>query len=80
MSRQYQKKQHLLDQIKEMLASAKYQKEHIASVACRLKKEQAEAFKRYCESQGKTPNAVLREYILDCLETVQKKVDKFSFP
>ena len=58
-------------------ASAKYQKEHIASVACRLKKEQAEAFKRYCESQGKTPHAVLREFILDCLETVQKKVDKF---
>ena len=54
-------------------ASAKYQKEHIASVACRLKKEQAEAFKRYCEVRGKTPNAVLREFILDCLENRAKK-------
>ncbi len=49
-------------------ASAKYQKEHIASIACRLKKEQAEAFKRYCTEQGKTPNAVLREFVLGCIE------------
>lgn len=54
-------------------ASAKYQREHIASVACRLKKEQAEAFKRYCEAQGKTPNAVLREFILECIESDAKK-------
>lgn len=49
-------------------ASAKYQREHIASVACRLKKEQAEAFKRYCEMQGKTPNAVLKDFILSVIE------------
>ena len=54
-------------------ASAKYQKEHIASVACRLKKEQAEAFKMYCEAQGKTPNAVLREFVLECIESDAKK-------
>lgn len=48
-------------------ASAKYHKEHIASVACRVKKEQAEAFRQYCEKMGKTPNAVLREFILECI-------------
>ncbi len=45
-------------------ASAKYQKENIASLACRVKKEQAEAFKAYCASMGKTSNAVLRDFVL----------------
>lgn len=50
-------------------ASAKYQKENIASLACRVKKEQAEKFKMYCESIGKTSNAVLRDFVLQCIET-----------
>lgn len=49
-------------------ASAKYHREHIASLACRVKKEQAEKFKAYCESQGKTSNAVLREYVMECIK------------
>ena len=48
-------------------ASAKYQKENISSLACRVKKDQAEKFKAYCTEQGKTSNAVLREYVLDCI-------------
>ena len=48
-------------------ASAKYQRENIASLACRVKKEQAEKFKAYCESIGKTSNAVLRECVLSCI-------------
>lgn len=48
-------------------ASAKYHKENIASLACRVKKEQAEQFKAYCKSQGKTSNAVLREFVLSCI-------------
>ena len=32
-----------------------------------MKKEQAEKFKAYCEAQGKTSNAVLREYVLECI-------------
>lgn len=48
-------------------ATKKYQKENIASLACRVKKEQAEKFKAYCEAQGKTSNAVLREYVFRCI-------------
>ena len=48
-------------------AAKKYQKENIASLACRVKKEQAEKFKAYCDSIGKTSNAVLREYVLNCI-------------
>lgn len=48
-------------------AAAKYHRENIASLACRVRKEQAEQFKAYCEAQGKTSNAVLREYVLECI-------------
>lgn len=48
-------------------ANKKYQSKTIASLACRVKIEQAEQFKSYCESIGKTSNAVLREYVLDCI-------------
>lgn len=48
-------------------ASARYQKENIASLACRVRKEQAEQFKSYCADHGKTSNAVLRDYVLNCI-------------
>ena len=48
-------------------AAAKYHRENIASIACRVRKEQAEKFKSYCESQGKTSNAVLKEFVLGCI-------------
>ena len=53
-------------------ASAKYQRENIASLACRVKKEQAEKFKSYCAEIGKTSNAVLRDYVLDCIGEKQE--------
>ena len=48
-------------------ATAKYQKENISSLACRVKKDQAEKFKEYCAGMGKTSNAVLRDYVIDCI-------------
>ena len=48
-------------------ASAKYQRENIASLACRVKETQADKFKAYCSELGKTSNAVLRDYVLDCI-------------
>lgn len=48
-------------------ANAKYHKENIASLACRVKKEEAEQFKEYCEKNSTTVNAVLKEYVMKCL-------------
>lgn len=48
-------------------ANAKYQAKTIASLACRVKKEQAEAFKAYCENAGKTSNAALKDFVLGCI-------------
>jgi hypothetical protein len=49
-------------------AAAKYHKENISSLACRVKKDQADKFKAYCMSIGKTSNSVLREYVLSCID------------
>lgn len=57
-------------------AAAKYQRENIASLACRVKKDQADKFKAYCTSIGKTSNAVLREYVLECIAEEETEIDQ----
>jgi hypothetical protein len=57
-------------------ASAKYQEKNIASLACRVKKEQAEKFKAYCAEQGKTSNAVLREFVMKCIGEDAAQIDE----
>lgn len=49
-------------------ASKKYHREHIASLACRVKKEEAEQFKAYCASIGLSTNAVLRNFVMECIQ------------
>ena len=53
-------------------ATKKYQKENISSLACRVRKEQAQKFKAYCEAQGKTSNAVLKEFVLECIKETEE--------
>ena len=48
-------------------AAIKWDKENMAGVGCKVKKEQADRFKAYCSEIGKTSNAVLRDYVLDCI-------------
>ena len=48
-------------------AAIKWDKENMAVVGCKGKKEQADRFKAYCAEIGKTSNAVLRDYVLDCI-------------
>jgi hypothetical protein len=49
-------------------ASDKYIAAHMATIGCKLKKEQAAAFKEYCKEKGTTPNAVLVGFVLDCIK------------
>ena len=56
-------------------ANKKYQAKAIASVACRVKREQAEKFREYCSGIGKTPNAVVREYVLQCIGETTTETD-----
>lgn len=48
-------------------SNAKWDSQNMATLACKVKKTQAEKFKSYCETQGKTSNTMLREYVLDCI-------------
>ena len=56
-------------------ASAKYQQKNIMSLACRVKKAEAEAFKAYCAKLGKTSNAVLKEFVLACIAEGEGSAD-----
>ena len=49
-------------------ASAKWDKNHAATLACKVTKEKAEAFRDYCADQGKSVHAVLLEYVNRCIE------------
>ena len=49
-------------------ASKKYNKEHMATLGCKVTKEQAQAFKNHCKSKGSTTNKVLRDFVLDSIE------------
>lgn len=48
-------------------ASNKYNAEHMQTVGCKVKKEDAEAFKKYAETLNTTPNALLRKYVFQCI-------------
>lgn len=48
-------------------ANAKWDSENMATLACKVKKMQADMFKAYCADTGHTSNAVLRDYVLRCI-------------
>ena len=39
----------------------------MATLGCKVRKQDAEAFRAYAEAQGKTANALLKEYVLACI-------------
>ena len=44
-------------------ANAKWDSENMATLACKVKRAQAEA----CAERGQTSNTVLKDYVLDCI-------------
>ena len=36
-------------------------------LACKVRKEQADAFREYARKQGLTGNALLKDYVLSCI-------------
>ena len=53
-------------------AANKYNLQHMSTVGCKVTKEQAAAFKAYSLAQGKTSNAVLKEFVLSCIESPER--------
>ena len=54
-------------------ANRKWDAENMATIACRLKKEQAEKFKRLAESKGTTANQMIKEYVLAQIAEEEQK-------
>ena len=48
-------------------AARKWDGEHMATLGCKVKKEQADAFREYCKARNTTPNGELRDYVLICI-------------
>lgn len=48
-------------------ASNKYNQKNMATLGCKVKKEDAEAFKEYCADRGVTTNTALKEFVLNCI-------------
>ena len=48
-------------------ASNKYNLKNMATIGCKVKKEEAALFKQFCKDQGKTSNTVLKEFVLACI-------------
>ena len=48
-------------------ANNKWDAKNMKIVACKIKKEDAEAFKVHAKEQSTTPNALLRGYIYSCI-------------
>ena len=48
-------------------ASNKYQAAHMATLSCKLKKDQAAAFKDYAAQLGKTSNTLIKEFVMGCI-------------
>lgn len=53
---------------KKKASNAKWDSVNMATIGCRVKKSQAEAFKAYCKGRGQTSNTVLKDYVLSCIE------------
>lgn len=53
-------------------ASNKYNKKYMATLGCKVKKEEAEKFKKYAQKRNKTSNTILKEYVYKCIEEDNK--------
>lgn len=50
-------------------ANAKWNKKNIVTLSCSASKAEAEAFKAYAAKLGRTPNSLIKEFILSCINS-----------
>jgi hypothetical protein len=57
-------------------ANDKWDKANMTTLGCKVKKEEATAFKDYAAQQGKTSNTMLKEYVMECINPESEKGDE----
>ena len=48
-------------------SNIRWDREHMFTLGCRIRKEQADAFKALCADAGITANAALKNYVMLCI-------------
>ncbi len=48
-------------------ANDKWDKENMATIGCKLRKQESIDFKAYAASRGKTSNTMIKEFVIECL-------------
>lgn len=56
-------------------ANMKWDSANMATLACKVKKEQAEQFKAYCSNIGETVNSVFQSYVSNCTSGKATEMD-----
>ena len=57
-------------------ATAKWDKENMTTLGCKVKKSEAEQFKAYAKEQCTTANSLLKDFVLSSIQ--EEKGDKNS--
>ena len=53
---------------KKKISNANWDKKNMTTLGCRVRKEEAQAFKDYAARRGKTAHTVLKEYVTECIK------------
>ncbi|MBQ5310509.1 MAG: hypothetical protein ILP19_00490 [Oscillospiraceae bacterium] len=57
-------------------SSRRWDKEHMRSLSCRLRTEDAALFKEYCIANNTTPGTLLKEYVNSILKEYRAEREK----
>ena len=60
---------------KQKKFAREWDRANILTVSCRLRRNDAEAFKAYCASRNTNPAAMLKEFIMGKLEEYYKELE-----
>ena len=59
-------------------ANRKWDKQNMLTIGVRLKRDEALAFKEYAARQGRTANAVLKDFVISCISPEQENPETNS--
>ncbi|MCH5199734.1 MAG: hypothetical protein J1F60_02150 [Oscillospiraceae bacterium] len=62
----------------QRMASNKWDRENMRSLSCRLRTEEAEIFKQYCDSKKTTPGKLLKQYVIHCIKEYGEELRKLE--
>ncbi len=57
-------------------ANRQWDKENMITLGCKVKREQAEKFKKYAADNGKTANALLKDFVLEKISEEEDNIAK----